>query len=188
MVAINSNVKKLTRSGLLLAMVLVFQVGGKTLAIPQVSQYIVGPAINAILLISVHTCGIGWALALGILTPVTAFAVGQLAAPMGPFIPFIMVGNILFVLVFWLLKRYKVAGTIAGYIGGAFLKYVFLYYSALKLVPILNIGFPKKVYSTLVIMMGIPQLVTALIGGAAALIIIAIIGNRFRLEDTYGKY
>lgn len=187
-IKINSKVKKLARSGLLLAMALVFQIGGKVLAIPQVSQFVVGPAINAILLISVYACGIEWAIALGVLTPLTAILLRQLNPIMLPFTPFIIVGNIIFVLIFWLLKRYKTSGAIAGYIGGSFLKYIFLNFSSKTLVPLFGIGFPKKIYIALVAMMGLPQLITALIGGAVALIIIAIIGNKFELEATNGKY
>lgn len=188
MITINANVKRLVRSGLLLALAVVFQIIGKTFGIPQVSQYVVGPAINAILLISVHICGIWWGVAIGLLTPVTAVLLGQLPSPMAPFVPFIMIGNVIFEASFFLIKRYKRLGGILGYALGALLKYLFLYYSALKLVPLFNIGFPEKVYSKLIIMMGIPQLVTALIGGAAALIIIEILNKRVRLEDTYGKY
>lgn len=188
MITINVNVKRLVRSGLLLALAVVFQIVGKTFAIPQISQYVVGPAINAILLISVHICGIWWGAAIGLLTPVTAVLLGQLPSPMAPFVPFIMVGNVIFEASFYLLKRFKRLGGIAGYVLGALLKYLFLYFSALKLVPFFNIGIAEKVYSKLIIMMGIPQLVTALIGGAAALIIIEILNRIVRMEDTYAKY
>lgn len=189
MITINANVKRLVRSGLLLALAVVFQIIGKaTLGIPEVSQYVVGPAINAILLISVHICGIWYGMAIGLLTPITALLLGQLPSPMTPFIPFIIIGNIIFEAVFFALKRFKRPGGIAGYALGAFLKYFFLSVSASSLVPLFKIGFPEKVYSKLIIMMGIPQLVTALIGGAAALVIIEILGKRVRLEDTYGKY
>ena len=55
---------------------------------------------------------------------------------------------------------------------------MFLSLSASKLIPLLKLNIPEKMAAMLVISMGIPQLITALIGGAFALILIEILRKR----------
>lgn len=169
-------------------MAVVFQILGRTFAIPQVSQYITGPAVNAILLITTYVCGTWWGIAVGIMTPLTAWIIGQLPQPLGPFIPFIMIGNMIFVLFFGLLMEKKKWGKPLGVFVGSLFKFLFLYIAALKLVKLFKISLPKKLASSLVVMMGVPQFVTAIIGGALALIIIKIINKKIKLEDYNGEY
>jgi len=64
---------------------------------------------------------------------------------------------------FWIFKRYKTTGMIVGLVLGAFLKYLFLSFAVRHLV---------EAPAPLVAMMSTPQLVTALIGGALAFIVI----------------
>ena len=109
------------------------------------------------------------------LTPLLALVTGQLASALGPFIPFIIVGNILFVLSFVILNKRGKYGKYLGIIIGAFIKYIFLSISASKLIPLFKLNMPAKIANKLVIAMGIPQLITALIGGAFALILIEIL-------------
>lgn len=169
--------KNLIRSSLLLALAIVLQLVGSRVP-QQINQFLVGPAVNAILIISAYICGKFWGISIGILTPLLAWLVGQLAAPFAPFIPFIMIGNAIFVLSFSLLKDFKKFGAYLGIIIGAVLKYVFLFLSASKLVGLLNLSIPKKLAGKLILAMGIPQLITALVGGAVALIIIKILESR----------
>lgn len=141
------DVKCIVRSGLLLAIAVVFQTIGKN--IPQINQFIVGPIINAILILGTFTCGIWWGVAIGVLTPITALISGQLPQPMAPFIPFIAVGNAIYVVAFGVLSYYKKWGQIVGYLTGSFLKYLFLYFSALKLIYLFKISIPEKVAKNL---------------------------------------
>lgn len=166
----NSNTKYLVRSGLFLALAISFQLIGR--AFPQISQYFVGSGVNAILLMSTFTCGTWWGIAISAFTPITALFVGQLAQPLAPFIPFIILGNIIFVLMFGIFKEYRNWGMYVGLILGAFLKFLFLFYSASKLVHVFRINLPAKVLKILATAMGIPQLITAIIGGIAATFII----------------
>lgn len=173
----NNNLTNLTKSALFLAIAIIFQSIGKFF--PQFSQFFVGPAINAILILTTYICGLWWGVAVGTLTPLLAWLLGQLPPPFGPFIPFIMLGNIIFIILFGISKKYiKKAGEYIGIILGAILKYLFLYFSASKLINVFNLNIPEKVAHKLVIAMGVPQLITALIGGAIALIIIKILQNR----------
>jgi riboflavin transporter len=171
----DKRLQNLVRSSLLLAIVIVIQVIGKN--IPAISQSFVGPGVNAVLIIAAALCGNWWGAAVGSLTPVLAWVIGQLAAPMGPFVPFIIIGNIIYVLSFGLLKKYS-KGKYIGVVVGSILKYGFLSLSASKLVALFKLGMPEKVVSKLIVAMGIPQLITALIGGFVALVLIEILRRR----------
>jgi hypothetical protein len=168
----NKSIKSLVRSGLLLAIAIVFQAIGKNF--PGINQFLVGPVINAILLIGTFMCGIWWGTAIGILTPLTAWMLGQLTSPLGPFVPFIMAGNAIFVICFGLLKNKGQWGKYAGILSGAFIKYLFLYFSATKLIHLFKLKLPAKI----AVVMGIPQLITALIGGAIAIVLIEMLLKR----------
>ncbi|MBZ9688729.1 ECF transporter S component [Clostridium estertheticum] len=172
----NLNINKLVKASLFLALAIVFQVIGKTA--PQISQFFVGPAINAILILTAAICGGVYGVFVGCLTPLLAWLTGQLPSAFGPFIPFIMIGNILFVLCFVLVWKRGKYGKYLGIILGAFIKYIFLSVSASKLIPLFKLNIPVKMANMLVISMGIPQLITALIGGAFALILIEILRKR----------
>jgi hypothetical protein len=179
----NDDIKCLVRSGLFLAIAVVFQMIGR-IAPPEVSQYLVGSVVNSVLLIATYLCGIWWGAAVGILTPLTAWVMGQLNPFMAPFIPFIMVGNIIIIVTFGILKHYKVWGKYAGFIIGAVLKYGFLYISASKLIQVFKLDFEPKIVSKLVIAMGLPQLFTGLLGGAVAVTIIAILLKRKIIREA----
>lgn len=170
------NVNHLIKASLFLALAIVFQVVGKNL--PTISQFFVGPAINAILILTAAICGGIYGVLVGSLTPLLAYLTGQLPSALGPFIPFIIVGNILFVLSFVILSKQEKYGKYLGIIIGSFIKYVFLSFSASKLIPLFNLNMPAKIVKKLAITMGLPQLITALIGGAFALILIEILRKR----------
>jgi len=168
----------LVKSGLFLAIAVIFQVIGKALAIPQFSQLVVGTVVNAVIILAVLTCGTWWGTAIGALTPFTAWLIGQLNPAMLPFIPFIMAGNIIYALIFGLLMNKGKAYKYVGYVLGAFAKYIFLYFTASKFLHLL-VKVPEKVLKVLIASMGIPQFITALIGGALAITIAAMLEKRY---------
>ncbi|QAA35140.1 ECF transporter S component [Clostridium manihotivorum] len=170
---INSN--GLSKSALLLAIAIAFQLIGRT--IPEINQFLVGPIINAVLLLSVYICGVKWGVLTAALTPILAWVVGQLAAPMAPFIPFIIIGNIIYVILFGSVRE-KIYGIYIGIILGSFVKFLFLSLSASHLVKLLKLGIPTKVLDKLVLSMGVPQLITALAGGIIAMVLIQILSKR----------
>jgi len=170
------NVNDLIKSSLFLALAIVFQIIGKNF--PGISQFFVGPAVNAILILTAIICGSTYGVLVGSLTPILAYLTGQLASALGPFIPFIIIGNILFVLCFIFLNKHGKYGKYLGIIIGSFIKYIFLSISASKLIPLFELNIPTKIVNKLVITMGIPQLITALIGGCFALMIISILRKR----------
>jgi hypothetical protein len=170
------NTTNLVRASLFLAIGIVFQVIGKN--VPEINQFLVGPIINCILILTAFICGKWWGVGVGVLTPILAWLVGQLSAPMAPFIPFIMLGNFLFVFVFSLFKEGQVIKRVIGIICGAVVKYVFLTIAATKLIFLFKLNLPAKIAKALAINMSIPQLITALVGGAFAIIIIELLSKR----------
>ncbi len=148
----------LTRTALLLAITLAFQM----LGLPQA---ITGPAVNAMLLISgTYVGGLG-AVIIGLLTPWIAFLRGILPPPLAPMIPFIMLGNAIFVIAY-VITRGKLgkgyAGSGIGLIVGAIAKFLILS-SAVRLI----VSVPPSVAKA----MQVPQLYTAVLGGVIAVIV-----------------
>ena len=147
-----TNIRWLSRTAILLAIALVFQMGG-------FPQFITGPLINTVLYLAAMIVGWQGGMLIGILTPVIASIRGILPPPLTPLIPFIALGNsILVILFFWLQSKNKIAGIII-----ASLAKFLLLVSAVKLV--------VQVPPAIAQMMSFPQLITALAGGAIALVL-----------------
>lgn len=91
-------IRYLTSMGILLALTVVVQLIG-------LPRLLTGIAINAVFLIAYHVLGLGGGLFIGIISPFTAFLFGIAAKPI--FIPFIAAGNLVYVLLYGLLKRYN---------------------------------------------------------------------------------
>jgi len=171
----NVDTKHIVKTSMLLAVAIVIQLLGRSF--PQINQFLVGPLINAILILATFICGIKWGVLTGLLTPVLAWLVGQLPPPMAPFIPFIIIGNLVYVVAFGVLSKHKY-GNYLGLLVGSFIKYLFLSFSVTKVVYLLNIDIPKKVLEKLAIMMSTPQLITAIVGGIFALVLISLLSRR----------
>lgn len=132
---------------LLLLAITLFQMAG-------LPQPITGPVVNAALFAAALSLGPGYAMAIGVCTPLVAFARGILPAPLAPMIPFIALGNGLMVGVFSLLGgRF---GDGFGVLGGSVAKFLLLAGAVHLIVQV-----PQPV----MIMMQWPQLLTALGGG-----------------------
>lgn len=177
----SKNVTYLVQSSMLLATAIVFQIVGSR--VPGINQLLVGSVINAVLLVAAYICGTFYGTAIGVLTPLTALLIGQLKPAMAPFIPFIMIGNALFVICFGLLNTKSQYGKYVGIALGAVLKFSFLYWAANKLIYLFNMNFPKNISTVLAAAMGTTQLITALIGGVLALMLIQILIKRVKITN-----
>lgn len=164
-------------SALLLTLVVIIQILGKN--VPQINQFFVGPMVNAMLLLTVYFSGVKWAMLVGLLTPVLAFFSNVLAPPMAPFIPFIAAGNLLYVIIFSIFRNRKNLDII-GVLSASIVKFLFLYFSATQLISLFALGIPDPVKDKLAITMGLPQLITALAGGAAAILLHNMLKRRIR--------
>lgn len=160
-------VQFITRTAILLALTIVFQMMGRFLG--AYNNYIVGPLVNAALIVATAAAGLWGAAIISVAAPFISALTNKAAiAPLIlSFSPFIAIGNFLLVLCFYLLmKKSKIAGIIIG----AVVKFVFLYASINVFTKIMKVAEkPALVLNTL---FSWPQLATALIGGVIALIVI----------------
>jgi hypothetical protein len=140
------------------------------------NNFIVGPLVNACLLVSTSIVGIWAGVFIALAAPFGAILTGA-AVPL-PFAPFIAIGNFLIVLGFYLLmKRSQIAGVIVG----SLVKFGFLWGAIYLMIPVITAGKPAKaavqMTNSLMFTFSWPQLVTALIGGALALIVLKTVGK-----------
>ena len=168
----------LTANALLVALAIAVQLLGKS--IPAVSQVVVGPFINAILILSLLFTNIKYAILLAAVTPITAFLTAQLTPTIGFFVPFICIGNIIFVICFNTINVKTTSWLNLGIklVVAALCKYLFLSISATKVIVMINLGIAPKILDKLAIAMGIPQLYTALTGGIIGIILFKIINPK----------
>lgn len=138
------------------------------------NQFITGSCVNLILSVTALMVGLWGGVAVAAISPFVAFLFG-----IGPkfiqLIPVIAVGNLVLVLVLTLLKDKKLWRSVAAWIVAAVAKFGTLYLLMVKLVvPALVAGgtIPAKAAATIAVQFGWPQLVTALIGGGLALVIV----------------
>jgi hypothetical protein len=177
----NKSILKLTQTSILLAIALVFQMVGSRF--PGINQYIVGSMINAVLLLTTYICGTFYGAAIAVLTLWTALLAGQLKPALAPFIPFIMLGNLILVLCFGVLCGKGNLGKYIGVIMAAAAKFIFLYLSAVKLIFVFKLSIPAPAVKALSVSMGITQLFTALIGGILALGLIKLLSNKISISN-----
>ena len=123
------------------------------------NQIITGTIVNAALLMSVILLGMRGAVLLSLLPSLVSLSFGLLPMVMAPMVPFIIMGNIILVYVFNLLRE---KNFFLGLIPGALLKFSFLF-----LISNFVISFFVKqaVADKVALMMSYPQLITALMGG-----------------------
>ena len=151
--------KWLTKTALLLALTLAFQMLG-------FPQPITGSLVNMMLFISATISGLLGGILIGGLTPWIAFIRGILPAPLAPMIPFIMAGNAILVASFFGLKRFN---QYLAIIIAAVIKFAVL---------AIAVNFLVEVPEQIAVMMQLPQLLTALAGGALALVLLRLLEDK----------
>ena len=125
-------------------------------------QWVTGPMVNAVLLLALVLIGPMEAVLLGLMPSTVALSAGLLPLPLAPMVPFIMLGNAIFIAVFYYLYQ---KNFFLGLGVAAFLKFAFLHQTVVWLMSrFLEENFVAK----LAVMMSWPQLFTAVIGGMIA--------------------
>jgi len=167
------SIKIITRTAILLALTILFQALGRIIP-GQFSQFIVGPLVNACLIIAAAYTGLTGGSVVSVLSPFGAILTGA-AVPL-PFAPFIAGGNFILVLVFFLLKKKPLLGIASG----AVFKFGFLLASVNLFVWLMSI--PAKKAVLLITAFSWPQLVTAVIGGLLALLVLKALEKALKAE------
>jgi hypothetical protein len=136
------------------------------------NQLITGTIVNATLLLAVVLLGLRGGLLLSFLPSVISLSFGFLPMVMAPMVPFIIIGNIAFVYIFSLLRQ---RNFFLGLIPAALIKFSFLFLVSNF---IISFFIKQTVADKIVVMMSYPQLITALMGGVIAYLLISGYNNK----------
>lgn len=158
-------VSKIAGGALLLALTLIFQSIRMVVPLPPVvGVFIIGILVNAALALGTYRLGVRIALAVSLVLPPIAYLQGQLPLPV--FIPLIVLGNAVYILAIAFLRRYGAAIFLA-----ALLKAAVIYGSTLVVLSIFAV--PDSIKQNVVVIFGIAQLFTGIVG-----LILAGIANK----------
>ena len=171
-------IRWITETALMLALLVSLQAITKPLG-----QIVTGSCVNAILAISVLVGGLGCGLTVALISPVLAFLLG--IAPMPLTVPVIMAGNCVYVLLLHLLADKtgrKPLKQLIAWVLAAAAKFGTLYLLVAKLIcvvladSLISAGVMKPpMVQALPVTFGVTQLITALLGGAVALVIVPVL-------------
>ena len=172
----SKKVRWITETAVMLALLVALQALTKPMG-----QLVTGSCVNAVLAVSVLLAGLSSGITVAVISPVLAYLLG--IAPQLVTVPAIMVGNTVFVvLLYFIAKGNGVGQRIAAWLVAAVAKFVTLYILVVKIIcglaaaPLLANGTLKEpMLKALPTMFAWPQLVTALIGGGIALLIIPVL-------------
>ena len=168
----------LTETAMLIALLIVLQAVTKSWG-----QIVTGSFVNAVLALSALTVGLWSGVTVAALSPFFAFMLGigpQLIA----IVPAIAVGNVALVVVLWTLtkgRKLRKWKTVMAWAAAAVCKFLTLY---LLVVQVLCRVLPLKApqVATFSTMFSWPQLITALIGTAVALLIAPMVRKGMNVE------
>lgn len=165
------NTKALAQAALLLAICIMSQF------LKNLSVYITGPIINACLIICTLTAGLGWAVLLAVVTPITSFIItgSPIMSAIPLIIPCVMVGNAILVLCVAFLKKKpnNKLGLPLSMVTGSIIKAAFMgIVIAMIIIPTLlpeKMAPMMKVFQTT---FSLTQLITSLTGSVLAYLIL----------------
>jgi len=160
----------IARTAVLIALLIVTQVVTASLGNPLVT----GSIVNLLLVVSVMTCGIASGLTVAVVSPVLAKFIG--IGPLWAIIPFIAAGNIALVLVWYLTGNRNFGGRkyityIITLVAAAVVKFTLLFIGIVKIAVPLLLKLTEPQATVIGNMFSLPQLLTALIGGALAILV-----------------
>lgn len=171
----NKKIRWITETAILLALLIVLQAATKSLG-----QFVTGSCVNAVLAVAVLLGGFGCGVTIALISPVLAFLLG--IAPNLVAVPAIMAGNVVYVVLLRLIAgsdSKTIWKQIAAWLVAAAAKFVTLYVIVVGIIcglaseALLASGALKEpMLKALPATFSWPQLVTALIGGAVALVIV----------------
>lgn len=174
----NKKVRWITETAIMLALLVTLQALTKGFG-----QFVTGSCVNAVLAIAVLVGGLGSGMTIALISPVLAFLLG--IAPQILTVPAIMVGNTVYVVLLHMIagkKNASVARRIIAWLTAAAAKFGALYVIVVKIIcgvmaeSLLAAGTLKQpMLQALPAAFSWQQLVTALIGGGIALLIVPVL-------------
>jgi hypothetical protein len=152
---------------------------------PPAKQFVTGSCVNFILIMSAVIGGIASGACVAVISPIMAYFVG--IAPNQGLIPFIILGNIAIVLVWWFFSNLKMKNEIVPFIialaVGAIAKFGVLYLSVNYIAIPLVLKSPAEQAKVISAQFGFAQLITAVIGGIVAVAAIPLIKKALKGRD-----
>ena len=173
----NKKLRWITETAIMLALLVSLQALTKGFG-----QLVTGSCVNAILAISVLVGGLSSGITVALISPVLAFLLG--IAPQILTVPAIMVGNTVYVVLLYLIagKSNNIVRKVIAWLVAAAAKFAALYAIVVGLIcgvlsqNLLASGTLKEpMLKALPATFSWPQLITALIGGAVALLIVPVL-------------
>ena len=186
----NKKIRWITETAAMLALLICLQWVGSFVPEQLTKQLITGTCVNAVLAITVLFVGMSSGITVAVISPVCAFLF-NIAPNLITVVP-IMLGNVCFVVLLRLLMNKAVWRQVAALIAAAAVKFAVLYVLVVKIVcgvasgALLGKKLGEKVLlappmlKMLPTMFAWPQLVTALIGGTLALLIVPTLKKALR--------
>ena len=165
----------ITRTGVLIAVLVALQwstAGTQAFA----GQYITGSLVNFVLAMGAMFAGLWSGIAVALLSPFCAYLLG-IGPALIQIVPCIAVGNCVYVVVLWLFaKKWRYWRSALGIALAATAKFVTLYVAVVKvLIPVMGTALKAPQVQKFTAMFSVPQLITALLGGALALALAPIV-------------
>lgn len=160
----------ITRTAVCIALLILLQAA----TAPLGNTLVTGTAVNMMLVVAVMANGLSSGLCVAVISPVFAKLLG--IGPLWAIIPLIALGNAVLVLLWRLIGGGRFRNRLAGYLVAlplaAAAKYVVLYLGVVKLAVGLLLALPQPQATVISQMFSLPQLFTALMGGAAAILVL----------------
>lgn len=173
----NNKIQWITRTAALAALLVALQwatSGTQVFA----GQYITGSLVNCVLAIGALFGGLWCGVTVAVLSPFCAFLLG-IGPKLLQIVPCIAVGNLVFVLLLERLlgeKKRPVWAQALCLLASAGAKFGALYAAVVKiLIPMMGSALKAPQVQTFTVMFSWPQLVTALLGGTIALLILPVL-------------
>jgi hypothetical protein len=172
-----------TCTAIFLALLIVIQVTTRPLG----NTFITGSLVNMLLILSALTVGVSSSATLCVLAPLFALVVGH--GPLPPFLPVIILGNLSITVIWYALvvrraqKGLPIAlpRQIVTLAVGAAVKFGLIYCGIVLLVVPMLLKLPPPQANIVSAAFSWPQLITALIGGAFALMLAPLLNKALKL-------
>ena len=168
-------IRYITEAAVLLALLVALQAVTKPLG-----QLVTGSCVNAVLAVAALLCGWSSGLTVALVSPVCAYLFG--IAPQILTVPVIMVGNAVYVVILCIVGNQTFWKRVTGLLGAALCKFALLYVlvtygicgilaDTLTAQGLLKPAMLKALPATF----SAPQLVTALVGGTLAMLLVPVL-------------
>ena len=183
---IRRNVLWITQTAVFTAMLVTMQI----VTAPLGNQFVTGSVVNLIIIISLLVCGPATGIVVGIISPVCVSLLG-FGPAFPPIVPFIAIGNAVFVLAWVLLMKLidpdkpDNRNTIVKYFivaAAALIKFLALYLTIVKFAVPFLLDLNEAQSAVLGLAFSYPQIITAIIGGAIATAIVPRLQKALRIR------